>query len=107
MPDGAVWADRRDSGNGAINAPKARKSRSELLALPRPLRSDARHSEVGAEVLNAIQACLPEASRAFKAQPNGKYLADLFVLGRQALDQAGVSRIYGGHDCTFSDPGRF
>lgn len=66
-----------------------------------------RHFEVGPEVLDAMQACLPKASRAFTAQPNGKYLADLFALGRQALDQAGVIRIYGGHDCTFSDAARF
>ena len=65
------------------------------------------HFEVGAEVLDAMQARLPKASHAFTVRPNGKYLADLFALGRQALDQAGVSRIYGGDNCTFSDPGRF
>ena len=66
-----------------------------------------RHFEVGAEVLDAMRTLLPEAGRAFVRQPLGKYLADLFALGRQALDQAGVAHIYGGHDCTFSDPSRF
>ena len=65
------------------------------------------HFEVGAEVLDAMQAGLPEASRAFSAQPNGKFLANLSELGRQALDQVGVTHIYGGHDCTFSDSARF
>ena len=65
------------------------------------------HFEVGAEVLDAMQAQLPGAPRAFIAQPKAKYLANLFELGRQALDQAGVTRIYGGHDCTFSDSTRF
>ena len=66
-----------------------------------------RHFEVGAEVLAAMQVGLRHAGSAFTSCPNGKYLADLFALGRQALDQAGVSRIYGGNDCTFSDPRRF
>ena len=65
------------------------------------------HFEVGAEVVDAMQAGLPEAPRAFSARPHGKFLADLFELGRQALDQVGVTRIYGGHDCTFSDSTRF
>ena len=79
---------------------------AELLAYFGPAIGP-RHFEVGAEVLDAMQAQLPEAGRAFAARPNGKYLGDLFALGRQALDQAGVTRIYGGHDCTFSDPARF
>lgn len=81
-------------------------SGAELIAYQGPAIGP-RHFEVGAEVLHAMQANLPKAELAFTAQPNGKYLADLFVLGRQALDQAGVTRIYGGQDCTFSDPARF
>ena len=79
---------------------------AELLAYLGPAIG-ARHFEVGAEVLDAMQARLPDAARAFAARAHGKYLADLFALGRQALDQAGVTHIYGGHDCTFSDPARF
>lgn len=65
------------------------------------------HFEVGAEVLDAMCMRLPAAGSAFVAQSNGKYRADLFALGRQALEQVGVIRVYGGHDCTFSDPQRF
>ena len=79
---------------------------AELLAYLGPAIGP-RHFEVGAEVLDAMQASLPQAGRAFAAQPNGKYLADLFILGQQALEQAGVARVYGGRDCTFSDPARF
>ena len=50
---------------------------------------------------------LVAADRAFAVRSPGKYLADLFELGRQALAQACVERVYGGHDCTFSDPARF
>ena len=79
---------------------------SELLAYLGPAIGPD-HFEVGAEVLEAMQSQLPGARNAFTQRPGGKYLADLFTLGRQALDQAGVTRIYGGYDCTFSDPARF
>jgi len=79
---------------------------AELLAYLGPTIGP-RHFEVGAEVLDAMRTNLPDADRAFAAQSPNKYLADLFELGRQALAQAGVERVYGGHDCTFSDPARF
>jgi len=78
----------------------------ELIAYLGPAIGPA-HFEVGAEVLDAMLGGLPEARRAFSARPDGKYLANLFELGRQALDQVGVTRIYGGHDCTYSDSARF
>ncbi|HVE89687.1 MAG TPA: peptidoglycan editing factor PgeF [Burkholderiaceae bacterium] len=80
--------------------------RAELLAYLGPAIGPA-HFEVGAEVRDAMQANLPKARRAFAALSGGKYIADLFALGRQALDQASVTRVYGGLDCTFSDPARF
>jgi polyphenol oxidase len=79
---------------------------AELLAYLGPAIGPS-HFEVGAEVLAAMQVRLPDASSAFTERPNGKYLGDLFALGRQALDQARVTRIYGRNDCTFSDPRRF
>ena len=109
---GVAHAGWRGLAAGVIQATAQSMRRSlenssaELLAYLGPAIGP-RHFEVGAEVLDAMQASLPKASHAFSAQPNGKYLADLFALGRQALDQAGVSRIYGGDDCTFSDPDRF
>jgi hypothetical protein len=50
---------------------------------------------------------LPQAGRAFAPAANGKYLADLFALARQALALVGIERIFGGGDCTFSDATRF
>ena len=79
---------------------------AELMAYLGPAIGPG-HFEVGGEVLDAMGATLPHAERAFAPGANGKYLADLFALGRQALEIAGVVRIYGGHDCTFSDPARF
>ncbi len=109
---GVAHAGWRGLAAGVIQATaksmrlRLENSGAELLAYLGPTIGP-RHFEVGAEVLDAMQARLSEADRAFTARPNGKYLADLFALGRQALDQAGVTRIYGGNDCTFSDPARF
>ncbi|GAB3523819.1 peptidoglycan editing factor PgeF [Photobacterium alginatilyticum] len=62
--------------------------------------------EVGNEVREQFVADLPQAEQAFK--PYGdKWLADLYVLARQRLYRAGVSKIYGGDFCTFSSPERF
>lgn len=63
--------------------------------------------EVGAEVLDAMRARLPDAGAAFRAIGGGKHLADLFALARQALAQAGVAAIHGGTASTFADPARF
>jgi YfiH family protein len=62
---------------------------------------------VGAEVLEQMQARLPEAPAAFAEQGGGRYLADLYALARQALAQAQVDEVHGGGLCTVSDPQRF
>ncbi len=63
--------------------------------------------EVGAEVLLAMGEGLPRAEDAFRPLGGDKYLCDLFALARQALAQAGVDRVFGGGDCTYSDAARF
>lgn len=63
--------------------------------------------EVGAEVRNAFIAVDPAAASAFRACKPDKWLADLFELARQRLASAGVTRVYGGGHCTYSDPARF
>jgi len=85
---------------------RVERAGSELLAYLGPAIGP-RHFEVGAEVLDAMRKCLPRAESAFIALGDGKYRADLFALGRLALGAAGVTRIYGGQDCTFSDARRF
>jgi YfiH family protein len=90
-----------------VRAMRARlKVDDELIAYLGPAIGP-QHFEVGPEVLAAMRATLPEAESAFEAIGSGKYLADLFVLGRQALAEVGISRVHGGFDCTYSDPGRF
>ena len=64
--------------------------------------------EVGPEVrAEFIQA---EAQAAAAFQPvagSDKYLADLYMLARQRLARVGVTRVYGGNYCTYSEPQRF
>ncbi|MCE2969385.1 MAG: peptidoglycan editing factor PgeF [Burkholderiales bacterium] len=63
--------------------------------------------EVGGEVRAAMQTRLPQAAKAFAAQGDGKWLANLFALARQALAQVGVTEVTGGEHCTASDARRF
>lgn len=79
---------------------------ARLLAYLGPAIGPTRF-EVGPEVLAAMRARLPAASEAFAAGAPGKLLCDLFALARQALAQAGVESVYGGGQCTYSDPVRF
>jgi len=62
--------------------------------------------EVGAEVREAFMAKDPHAVSAFV--PVGeKYLADIYRLARQRLNNAGVTQIFGGDRCTFTEKGDF
>ena len=63
--------------------------------------------EVGNEVREAFMAVDPAAGYAFRPHKPDKWLADLFVLARQRLARAGVSNVYGGGQCTYSNPARF
>lgn len=63
--------------------------------------------EVGPEVRDAFLAADPGAASAFSHRSGGKWLADIYALARARLAQAGVSQVYGGSDCTYSDPDRF
>jgi YfiH family protein len=109
---GAAHAGWRGLASGVIqNTVRALRERleqphAELVAYLGPAIGPT-HFEVGAEVLHAMQARLPEAETAFVALGNGKYHADLFRLGKIALAQVGVVSVRGGIHCTVSDPARF
>jgi polyphenol oxidase len=65
--------------------------------------------EVGEDVRAAFCDVDASAEVAFvprKAVP-GKYFCDLSVLAKARLSAAGVSEIFGGEGCTFSEPDRF
>jgi polyphenol oxidase len=67
--------------------------------------------EVGDEVRAAFIARQPEAAAAFAPLPpageGSKFLADIYRLARLRLHALGVTRIYGGDLCTFTDRERF
>jgi YfiH family protein len=63
--------------------------------------------EVGADVFEKFTADDPPASAAFEPLRDAKWLADLYALARRRLSLAGVTAIFGGGLCTFSDPSRF
>lgn len=63
--------------------------------------------EVGAEVRTRFVNDVADAATAFKLQPNGQYLADLYQLARLRLDALGIAQISGGELCTASAPEQF
>jgi purine-nucleoside/S-methyl-5'-thioadenosine phosphorylase / adenosine deaminase len=64
--------------------------------------------EVGEEVRECFLAADADAAAAFRPSHRpGHHYADLFVLARQRLARAGLTRIYGGDLSTHADPRRF
>ena len=63
--------------------------------------------QVGGEVRDAFLGHDKQAEAAFQPGPDGSWMADLYQLGRQRLVERGVSAIYGGNECSFTDAGRF
>ncbi|BAO43971.1 purine nucleoside phosphorylase YfiH [Thiolapillus brandeum] len=65
------------------------------------------HFEVGAEVRRAFLSRQPEADCAFRPNGQDKWLADIWKLARLRLAAAGVTRVYGGGRCTFTEEQKF
>lgn len=67
--------------------------------------------EVGGEVRSAFMRHDPQAAAAFAPShlpgEGEKYLADLYALARLRLYELGVTAIYGGDRCTWSEPEQF
>jgi polyphenol oxidase len=65
------------------------------------------HFEVGAEVREAFLDADPQAGAAFQANARGRFMADLAMLARRRLAELGISRIYGGGECTYTRADRY
>jgi YfiH family protein len=63
--------------------------------------------ELGDEVRALFADADPHAAAAFIPGQPGKWLADIYALARLRLNLLGVTQIYGGNYCTYSDAGRF
>jgi YfiH family protein len=66
-----------------------------------------KHFEVGAEVRDAFLEGDAKAVEAFEPNARGRFMADLGLLARRRLQALGVSRIYGGGECTFAQADRY
>lgn len=62
--------------------------------------------EVGGEVRAQFMAKDAQAEFAFQAKGD-KWLSDLYTIARQRLQRLGVTQVYGGGHCTFSEPKTF
>jgi YfiH family protein len=65
--------------------------------------------EVGEEVRDQFLANSREAERAFKIinTKTNKFLANIYLLATQQLNQLGIHRIFGGEYCTYTDQENF
>lgn len=63
--------------------------------------------EVGADVRDAFLEWSGECEAAFVEHGEGRWLADIYLLARLRLRNSGVTAIYGGNYCTYSDVERF
>ena len=86
--------------------------RSKLIAWLGPAIGPD-HFEVGEDVRTAFVTHDPSTAGAFAAktrppgQTNKKWSANIFQLARRRLENAGVTQIFGGGICTYSDAARF
>jgi YfiH family protein len=58
------------------------------------------------EVGDEVRAAFREKEAFSPARP-GHWLLDLYAVARQRLRACGVERVFGGGECTYSDPRRF
>jgi polyphenol oxidase len=66
-----------------------------------------RHFEVGGEVREAFTRQDEGSQDAFTPNSRGRFLADLGLLARRRLASVGITRIYGGGECTFASADRY
>ncbi|WP_395648416.1 peptidoglycan editing factor PgeF [Thermomonas sp.] len=63
--------------------------------------------EIGEDVFAAFVQRDPAAVATFVATRPGHWKVDLYALARQRLQAVGVTAVFGGEQCTISDPARF
>lgn len=63
--------------------------------------------EVGDEVYQQFIAHDSQAKQAFKRNENDRWLANIYLLAKQRLTEHGVTNIFGGDFCTYTDKNRF
>lgn len=107
---GAVHCGWRGIANGiienALNAIRL-KTNNDILAWLGPAIGQ-NHFEVGEEVREQFLKHNLSASSAFMPTKHpGKWMANLYTLASQRLNEMGVRQIYGGDYCTYTDAAQF
>lgn len=105
---GAAHAGWRGLVSGVLEATitNMKTTPGDLLAWLGPaIGRDA--FEVGGEVRDAFVERDMQSVAAFTSNARGRWQADLVELARRRLRAAGLTAIYGGQWCTYSDPERF
>lgn len=108
---GAVHAGWRGLAGGVVEAAvdAMGTDAAEILAWLGPAIGPQAF-EVGEEVRQIFMAQDPAAEQAFVAihSPGShKWLANIYLLARQRLARMGITQVFGGESCTFSDMARF
>ena len=105
---GIAHAGWRGLAGGVIEAALVRMAvpRREVIAWLGP-GIGPRAYEVGRDVYEAFVAPDAAVAAAFEPQRDGKFRADLYALARRRLAVAGVTAVYGGGFCTYTDSARF
>lgn len=63
--------------------------------------------EVGDDVREVFVRTDADSTRAFTANPRGRWFADIYQLARRRLERQGVTAIYGGEYCTVTQADLF
>lgn len=105
---GAIHAGWRGLANGIIEQTLAQFNfpPHEILAWLGPAIGP-QVFEVGDEVRALFLQTQPEAAGAFLPSPQGRWLANLYILATLRLQRLGVTQIFGGDYCTYSMPDKF
>lgn len=83
-------------------AKKFQCNTNEILVWLGPAIS-AQKFEVGIEVKEQFEEYDKNADHAFKFIEGQKYLADLYMIAKQRLNAIGITQIYGGNYCTYTE----
>ena len=103
--DGIIEATLFQLQTNSTNLNHANLQASDIMAWLGPAIGPNKF-EVGGEVRAQFMEKDAHAESAFVAHGD-KYLCDLYKIAKQRLNNLGITQIYGGDLCTFSDKARF
>lgn len=104
----AIHAGWRGLANGVIENTVAAidEKPEEMMAWLGPAIGPEKF-EVGADVFHAFTDQNSSDTRAFKSISNDKWLANLYDLAKRRLNDLGITSIYGGDYCTYTQQDLF